>query len=284
MNNCPTKVFFLICITYLNTALSGTPVFASSEKRGDLALAVIGGAPELVGLQISVPVASWLLLGAGFGSLPINSYLQQAVPVSSVPVPISYGGPYSLYPAAQFSLTSFSVFIRAYPLGRGLFFQLGETTLTASASVNGNLKNESSGGTAYGVLSGSATLSQPVADLHIGYELSITRGLFVQAALGVCRLLKTNYTINLGGTVAALVPLDPNADQAFSSAKDLIQTQIDGGMQKYRDAIQFLPEIFLGIGWAFDLSYQALDIGSELALNQMPDFLPVFLKVNHVFA
>ena len=245
----PWKVAILI-----NLVLLPSTAFASDSGRVSKTLGVnlVGGAPELVGLQISYVGLNKLTFGAGFGTLPVSSFINKLAPLSSISMQMASGGPYNIYPSAQYSLNSLSLFARWFPIG-SFFTSLGYSHLLGGGNLTGNLTNESTGGTTYGALTGNATFNQPIVTLALGYEFFHSSGFFLNVGAGLGYLLRLNYSVTIGGTIADLAPLDPTAASSFEEAKANLKTQVDDAITKLEGTTRIIPSVFIGMGWAFDL-------------------------------
>lgn len=214
-----------------------------------LALDVIAGTPQFLGLEISYLGWSTIVPGFGFGSAPINGLLNSMIRLSSVPVSFSLPDTYNLYPTATYGLYSYSGFIKIFPGKSGFFSDILLNYATFTANVSANLKNETTGGTSSNAVTGTANLNQLTLGLTVGYQFRVSN-FFFSLAGGGGWLFTPAYAVSLGGTAASVIGVIPNGEQAFSSAKSQIQTSFDSAVASYRATIKFMPIFYINVGIA----------------------------------
>ena len=186
-----------------------------------------------------------------FGSAPINGLLNSHIKLTPVPVQFSLPDTYNLYPNASYSMYSASAFMKVFPWKGGVFFDLTLSNVTFNTNIQGNLKNETSGGTFNSAVSGTAYLNQFILGVTAGYHVSIAGSAFLEIAAGAGALLPPSYSITLGGTAASAVGVVPNGEQAFSNAKSQVQATYDSAISTYRANLKFIPMSYLNLGITF---------------------------------
>lgn len=229
-----------------------TPCLAGDRFPGKtFGLSAVAGVPQFIGLELSYLNFSSFIFGMSFGSAPINGILNSRISLTPVPVQFSLPDTYNLYPTASYSMYSASVFVKFFPWKGGFFFDFTLSNVSFNTSVQGNLKDETTGGVFNSALSGSASLSQFILGLSAGYQVSIKSSVFLEFAVGAGYLLSPAYSISLGGTAAAAVGVVPNGEQAFSSAKSQVQAMYDSAINTYRSALSVIPMSYLNLGITF---------------------------------
>lgn len=226
---------------------------AEGLKGKDLGISAVAGFPELAGLQLSYTGNPWFSVGAGFGSIPVNRFLNSQVQLSSVPLSSSNGSEYTMEPTANYSMAGYSAFARLYPFKGGFFAQVSYAALRATGSMTADLVQSPGGDRLSSVITGSVGFTQPIVNGSIGYEIAHSSGFFLNIGIGGGYLLNPSHSVSVGGTAASILPFIEGAEEDFEESQQELESQIDDGVDKLRDITRFVPGVFIGIGWAFDL-------------------------------
>lgn len=248
------RIQITLQFSLLLLAIISIPANASQRPNNrDIGIEASAGIPELVGLRLSYLRISHLILGGGFGTFPVNSFLKSKIQLSPTPIQMSSGGPYNMYPSATYTVMGFHAFLKYFPFESGWFSSFEYASLGARGVFSGDLKNESTGKISGGALSGDFQYTQPILAFTLGYEFYIQQRINISFGIGVGYLPKSTYTLSMGGTASSIAPLDPVADQSFENSKQEIQAQTAAGVAALQNSFKFIPSIYLTIGWLFDL-------------------------------
>ncbi len=227
--------------------------FAFHVRSAEQSMSVGGsvGLPNLLAFDLRYVGFEEVEFGLSFGSLPLDSILEGKIPLDPQDVDLQQPDPYRVYPAASFALTGYTPYLRYYPWKSKFFFQLGYSIWRFRANLRGDLRNETSRVTSYGVVSGTLSIEQPVITPGIGWRWKILNSFQLDVGLGVSVLQKTQAAVNIGGSLNNILTVLPAAQVEFDNAVTEIQNQLDSGVGSFRDSIPVLPSVFLGLGFAF---------------------------------
>jgi len=212
---------------------------------------VAGGFPQFIGLEFTYLKWSNIVPGIGFGSAPINGILNSAVHLPTVPVNFSLPDTYNLYPNANYSLYSTLIFVKYFFSNSGFFLDALLSSFTFNANIQGNLKDENTGITTSGAINGSATLTQLMVGLTVGYQFLIQSSFFIEFAAGGGYLLPPIYSTSISGTAASIVGVIPNGEQDFNNAKSQVQSAFNSAVNSYSSLTKFVPFAFIDLGFTF---------------------------------
>ena len=241
---------YIIIVLLVNMVLHSEANAAVSKEK-TIGINGIAGFPQMLGLEFRYLGLNPIHFGVSFGSLPINSILNSQITLEPIPLDLSLGDTYYMYPFTSYQALSTSVFTR-YCFGEGgFFFQLMYTSWSFSASVSGSLQNETLGTSFGGAISGSASLNQAMVTPSFGYQFYIFDDLFMEFALGASILTKPTRSISLGGTAIAALMLLPGGEEEFEKAKTQIETQYNDAIDTLDRTLKILPAISIGLGWSF---------------------------------
>jgi hypothetical protein len=226
--------------------------FAGDFPGKTFGVDIVGGFPQLVGLELSYLGWTYINPTLSFGSGPINGLLGSLIPLSPMPVNLAVPDTYNLYPSANFGLSSFSFYLKCFFAEKsGFFVDLMLARASFSASVSGNLRNETTQNTLGGAVSGSASLSQLMVGLAVGYQINIASTFFIEGAVGGGYLLAPTYGISFGGSAASFLAIAPNGEQMLENAKAELQSSFDSAISTYISSVRYLPFAFLNVGFTF---------------------------------
>ena len=209
------------------------------------------GLPNLLAFDLRYVGFEEVEFGLSFGSLPLDSLLEGKIPLDAQDVDLQQPDPYKVYPSAGFALTGYTPYLRYYPWKSKFFFQLGYSIWRFRANLRGDLRNETSGVTSYGVVSGTLSIDQPVVTPGIGWRWKILNSFQLDVGVGVSVLQETQAAVNIGGSLNNILTVLPAAQVEFDNAVTEIQNQLDSGVGSFRNSIPVLPSVFLGLGFAF---------------------------------
>ena len=249
----PQIPYFAKAVAFALALVLGTiPAAAQDSLSGKtFGMGVTGGFPQFIGLDLSYIGWPSLVPGISFGSAPIQQLLSSKIPLNPIPISFSLPDTYNLIPSADFSLYSVSAYVKYFFPNSGFYLELLIASLSASANVGGDLKNETTQLLSYSVISGSAKLNQSILGVATGFRVLIFSKLFMEGALGGGYLLPPTYSISIGGTISNIVGIIPNGEQDFNNAKAQVQSSFDTAMATYRASVKILPFAFINIGFIF---------------------------------
>jgi len=247
------KYSLLFVILFL---CSYSQVALSRSNKHTFAAGLTVGPPQLASLELAFQISRFFTIGVAVGTLPINEIVNQNVPLSPVSVDLGLSEPHSIVPTASYRFTTTSAFLRIFPWGpkdgSGVFLDLNYARWKFTASVSGNLENDSSESVLGNAISGSLTFSQPVASASIGYRFSLFSSLFAQIGAGVGYLLDSELSTSIGGTITTILPLaGESAVAEFETVKADVDTQVKDGINSAKDVTKLIPSIFLTLAWGF---------------------------------
>lgn len=214
-------------------------------------LDAVVGFPQMMGLELSYLGWGYLVPGISFGSAPVQTLLANQVKLGPIPVKFPLPDVYSVYPISNFSLYSFSLFLKYFFPRSGFYFNLIYSSSTFTGNVSGSLKNETNGNDVNGVIDGSAHLTQRMVGGAFGYQFIFGSSLFLETALGAGYLLNPSYSVSIGGSAVNALGLLPNGAENLNGAKSSIQSSFDSAMNAYRSAIKVVPFVYINFGFAF---------------------------------
>lgn len=223
----------------------------AKDKDSSFAIGGSSGLPHLLAFDMRYVGFENVEFGLSFGSLPLNSLLSGQITLSPQDVDLQQSDPYRLYPRAGFSLTGYTPYLRYYPSSGVFYFQLSYSMWRFLASVNGDLRNETTGTTSAGVVSGTLSINQVVLTPSLGWRWIVAQSFHLDFGLGLSFLRRTQAAVNVGGSLGNFVGLVPSAEQAFNDAVDQIESQLDTGVAALQDNIPILPSLYLGLNFAF---------------------------------
>lgn len=236
----------------LMAALAGRASAAADKRIG---MEVSAGLPQVISLQLTYLGLGPIIIGVGFGSAPVNRFLQQQIPTTGIPLNLGMPDPYSLVPSASFSFTTTSVFVRYQPSGgggSGFLAELNFARWKFNANLVGDLRNENTGVVSPGAATGTFDYGQPALSGMIGYRFGIGDGFGVQIQTGVICLFGGASTTAMGGDLTSVLPFaGPTAQADFERAKLDIDTQVTRGAEQFQQAAKWLPALSLTVGYAF---------------------------------
>jgi hypothetical protein len=212
------------------------------------------GLPQIVSIQVGFMGMAPFVIGVGLGTVPIDPLVQRFIPTTAVPLNLGLPDSYSLVPTSRFSLSSASVFVRYQPNGSGSGFltELNLGLWRFGANVSGALRDDTTGTSTNGVLTGALDLLQPALAAMVGYRVAFTDNLGMQFQAGAIYLLQTSYTLTTGGTLTTALPLAGPAAQAdFDRAKADVEAQIRDGINTTRAKTNWLPALSITLAYAF---------------------------------
>lgn len=241
------KTLALLCLVFGLTPSA----LASRPSTQTASLAAVAGLPDLIGVRVGFEKFFPFRATLGFGLFPINGIINQFVRFNPQPVSFVSGTPYNLYPTANYSATSFGLDIRYHVASSGFFLNLIWSNLFFASTFSAALKNETTGGTLSGAVSGNASIIQPLVGLGVGYEISFMSGFFMNFMAGASLPLATLSSVSLGGTAAQAAPLETGGDASFTAARNSFQAALDGAIAAYRAALPVIPMLTVQIGWVF---------------------------------
>gem|GEM_PF-3762088 len=244
------KIKSLLIFVVVFLSLSVLPRHAKAGQT--LSVDVTAGVPHLLSFELAYLGLGPVVVGVGFGSLPVNSVLQRNIPMDSRAI----SGGYTLLPSGRYSFLTVSAFLRWFPLSKdkvdGMFLELNVARWKFTSSVTGDLREDSSGRVVGNALNGTIDFQQPMATFAIGYKYSIGSSFFLHGAVGATYLFKPTHTTVIGGSIEQVVPLaNQSTVDSFEQAKTDVNAQIDGGVNTLQSTTKIIPALWVGMGWAF---------------------------------
>jgi hypothetical protein len=232
-------------------ALSGS--FSSNKTSHTVGLALTTGFPQLISAEVRVTSVPHLEFGLGFGGFPANAVASSIYTPKPVPIDLHLTDTYNLYPSTSFSLTGFYAFARWFPgdSSSGFFWHLSFHTVSFSAQLDGDLKDETTGGTIKGALSGDVSLLQPLVMTGPGYQFLFGEHFHLDLGAALIVLFHASSSVNIGGSLAALASLDPTAQANYNAAKASVADQVNGAMATYQSSVKVLPSVYMSLGYLF---------------------------------
>lgn len=239
---------FILSVVFVQ----GLPVGAKADTTGKLiGVGAVGGVPQLLGAELSFLGWGWIQPGITFGSVPVNSLLNSAIPLSPIPINISIPGLFNLYPSASYSLFGYGGFAKLRLTSWGLIANLLVSKVTFTGSATASLKNELTSGVVSGVVSGSFALEQWMVGPTFGIQASLGNALSFELALGGGYLLPPSYSLSLGGSAPAALSVLPGGTTAFDDAKSSLRDTFDSAVRSYRALTSFVPFAYVSLGYSF---------------------------------
>jgi hypothetical protein len=244
------KIKSLLAFIVVFLSLSVLPRHAVAGQT--LSVDVSAGVPHLLSFELAYLGLGPVVVGVGFGSLPVNSVLQRSIPMDNRAI----SGGYTLLPSGNYSFLTVSAFLRWFPLAKdkadGMFLELNVARWKFTSNVTGDLRNDSSGAVIGNALSGTIDFQQPMATLGIGYKYSIGSSFFLQGAVGATYLFTPSHTTVIGGSIEQVVPLaNQSTIDSFEQAKADVNAQVERGVGTLQSTTKIIPALWLGMGWAF---------------------------------
>jgi hypothetical protein len=233
-------LFFLINLSAL------TPSAFSEEFSFGIGSTV--GLPNLISFDLRFPGLKRIEGGLSLGSFPADRLIQRQIALEAIPVDLQQEDPYALYPSASFKLTSFSPYFRVYFSDEGqFFFQTSYAIWRFSAALNADLQNETTDVRTRGVIAGTLTINQPLVTPSLGWRFKIANAAILDLGFGASFLLKTDPSLNVGGSLSNILTLVPDAQNSFDQAIDQAGADLENAVTELRNQISFLPAIFVGL-------------------------------------
>jgi hypothetical protein len=229
-------------------------IFAADLERfrgKTVALDAVVGFPQMMGLELSYVGWGYLVPGISFGSAPIQGLLSKQVNLNPIPVQLPLADQYAVYPSSNFSLYSFSLFLKYFFPSSGFYFNFIYSTFTFSGSVSGGLKNETNGQSYSGIIDGNARLTQRMFGGAMGYQFIFGSNLFLETALGAGYLFNPSYSFSVGGSAVNALGVLPGGAENLNSAKSNVQSSFDSAVEAYRSALKVIPFVYLNFGFTF---------------------------------
>lgn len=236
----------------LLAALSTRSLRAADKLIG---MEVSAGLPQVISLQLTYLGLGPIIIGVGFGSAPVNGFLQQQIPTTGIALNLGLPDPYSLVPSASFSFTTTSLFVRYQPstgARSGFLAELNIARWKFNANLVGDLRNENTGVISPSAATGTFDYGQPALSGMVGYRFAIGEGFGIQLQTGVICLFGGSSTTVMGGDLTAVLPFaGPTAQADFERAKLDINSQVTQGAEQFQQAAKWLPALSLTLGYAF---------------------------------
>jgi hypothetical protein len=238
--------------------LLGTAARAESSKI--FAIGGTVGLPQLEALELRYTGFKQIEFGMGFGVLPqldaflkrkVDTYLNNNISADKRELVLQAGQTSLILPSSSFKLTGFSPFVRIYPWGGPFYAQLGYTIWRFRGSIMGDVQNETTGTVSYGLISGSADLNQPVITAAIGWKHRFLGSLYFDFGFGAFSLQPAKSSISIGGTVASLANVLPDAQAKLDSTQTEINQKVAAALTDLRRKLVLLPALYLAAGFEF---------------------------------
>lgn len=241
------KRFFVVLILLF---LSLTD--ASANRNGkNLGIDLVGGLPQLFGLELRYIGIEKFTFGASFGSAPLNGVLNSKINLQARAIQNSSPDPLTLLPAATYSLTGLTLFARYFPWIEGWFTQVGFSNWSFKGAVVGHLRNETTGGVANSAVTGSIDITQRIISFTVGRQWFIS-DFFFEFGFGAGYLIPLKYSISTGGAASTFQDVAPSNNQDdLEQAQNDLRNQADTELQKVRDQLKVIPLLFVSVGWTF---------------------------------
>ncbi len=245
-----SKIALSICfLITIATSLS------SAADKKVVAFEFSAGSPQTLSLQIAYVGIESFAVGLGFGTLPVNEFLQSQVPTDPVALNLGLPVPYSLVPTSQFAFSNISLFARYHFSGNaasGFLLEFNFSRWVFGADLNGALRNDNTGQETSGAMTGRLDMGQPVLTGLAGYRAAVSSSLGLMLTAGVSYLLEPTYSTSVSGSLTSILPLAGPAAQAdFEQAKQDIDAQVRNGVEAVRNVTTLLPAIALTVQYAF---------------------------------
>ncbi len=205
----------------------------------------------MAGIELDYLGFDPIVPGMTFGSLPINDTLNRYIILNPIPLPLSLGDTYMVYPRANYAIYSASFDIKWFIPGSNFFLDFTFSSVSFSATISGDLKNETTGGISPSAISGTAKFTQVIPGLMLGHQWQIGSKFFIESAFGGGIPITPSYSLNLSGSATSAIAVAPDGPEKFESAKASIQAAYDDAVNKYRSTVKFLPFAYFNIGFTF---------------------------------
>jgi len=230
-----------------------TSAFAGRGRGGkDAQVAVVGGLPNLLGLQMGfIGLKKWTF-GAEFGMYPgVDSYINDHYKLNPIPIGVISKNPYYLVPTAEYNLMNMGGFIRFFPFSQVLFLHAGFGALRLGGNISADFRDELTGFTMNDVVSADLTVWVPHTSLLIGLEAQFGFGLFLNVAIGGMYLIQAKHTLDIGGLAGMAIMADPDSDDGLTGAKKDLDKKITKELENFYNQYKISPAAFFSIGFAF---------------------------------
>lgn len=201
----------------------------------------MGGNFAIVGIP-------FIVVGAGYGTFPINSVLQKRVSIDN----IALGSEFELIPRAEYSLRTGVYFARIYPFGGindGLFIEGTYAPWRFKADVTADLYSKTLNRVLLSnIIAGEVKLKEDIFSLSIGYQFLFSNGMFFSLGGGVARIERPTYEISVTGDYLRYILLIPSLREDYEKAKREVEADIDSKINEYYDKYNYVPSVFVSIG------------------------------------
>jgi hypothetical protein len=238
----------IFLLTAISVFLIGSgKAWGGEERQGQSRMGLTAGVPHLLGVETGHFLFNEIQIGAAFGFLPVNSFLQEKVRVKNV----NLNDEIFLSPSAEYQMLAPSVFLRIYPFDSAFFSQVGYSIWFLRADAVGDLQSQSLGMLVPEAVSGSAEVDLPVASVMVGYEFIRSAGIFAFASVGFQYLLNPRTRVNLDGGLVASDESLKGLEEEFNKASDDAELRLNERMNKLRDENRVLPAAIVSVGFEF---------------------------------
>lgn len=215
----------------------------------------VGGLPQMIGGEIrAFPSERKWHVGVGYGFFPIDGMLQRAIKLPSRDL----GDGFKLTSHAEYSLTSFSTFIRHYPGARsapgGFFLQFNYAYWNGSADAGIDLSHSSGLSilSLRNAVSGTISVTQHVLTLMAGHQFFLSKSLFIDVAGGIAYLLPVETSVEFNTQNSLLLSIvSAVAGANLADAKKRLTEDVDSKVKDFWGKYFIAPQLFIAIGFQF---------------------------------
>ncbi|MBF0297926.1 MAG: hypothetical protein HQK51_04360 [Oligoflexia bacterium] len=242
------SISLVCCFLYVNDE---NHCFGFSINNKILDINAVGGLPQLLGGEVAFVGVPYLVFGVGYGYYPINSYLQKHITIKN----IALGTDFEIIPSQEYTLNTYSGFIRLFPFNSnnsGFFIQLGYAPWKLNAKLQGDLYSKKLKKKLFDdIITGRGELEEKIFAFTIGHQLLFSNGIFIIGGVGISKLERPDYTLEIQGNYLTYMLMIPSLKTEYENAKAEVQGQVDKKIDEFYIKYKYIPSAFLGIGFRF---------------------------------
>lgn len=205
------------------------------------------GIPHLIFGQGIVKISDHWQMGVGYGLIPGAAAAGKGIKLDDQVFALQDGTEVGMTPVLNLNFNTLLPFIRYFPRDNNFYVQATYAMLQLGAEISGTLKTNDALGATVGLVTGTATITQPVPTLSVGHVWA-GKVYFCDLSLGLSFFLPASASITLKSLIPDALGGSEGNETAINQLGNDLASQLNDNTGTYRDQFPVLPSLSLTFG------------------------------------